>query len=204
MSFRSQSKLLIAIFFTGITFAGEVYSAGLSLSDGKFLVATRQLTDPRFMQTVVLLIRYNKEGALGLIINRPTKANVSDALPDLPILKRLKDTLFLGGPVDLSRMFLLLLSFEQPKESLRVFGHVYLSSSREVLQERIPRMGAKEKLRVYAGYSGWGAGQLESEILQGHWNVWHADAEIIFNVPAKEVWPEMISRSTVLQTVNRK
>jgi putative transcriptional regulator len=192
--------------FTGVSFAGETDSlryspANLDLSDGKFLVATRQLIDPRFTQTVVLLIRYNKEGALGLIINRPTKANLSDALPDLPNIKSVKETLFLGGPVDLSRMFLLLLSSEPPKESIRVFGHVYVSSSKEVLQERIPIQSAKEKLRVYAGYAGWGAGQLESEIQQGHWNVWHADAEIIFNTPAKDVWPEMIRRSTVLEAV---
>ena len=200
---------LIVILFTGVSFAGEAdwdrYSlADLDLADGKFLVATAQLIDPRFTQTVVLLIRYNKEGALGLIINRPTKANLSDALPGLPILKRVQETLFLGGPVDLSRMFLLLLSSEQPKESLRVFGHVYISSSKEVLQERIPKLGGKEKMRVYAGYAGWGAGQLETEIQQGHWNVWHADAEIIFNTPAKEVWPEMIRRSTVLQAVNQE
>ncbi len=192
--------------FTGTSFAGEANSsryslANLDLTDGKFLVATRKLIDPRFTQTVVLLIRYNKEGAMGLIINRPTKANLSEALPELPILKRFKETLFLGGPVDLSGMFVLLLTSEQPKAALRVFGHVYLSSSKEVLQERIPRLGGKEKLRVYAGYSGWGAGQLEGEIQQGHWNVWHADAEVIFNMPAKDVWPEMIRRSTVLQAV---
>jgi putative transcriptional regulator len=197
---------LIATLFTAVSFAAEADSpsysrANLDLSDGKFLVATRQLIDPRFTQTVVLLIRYNKEGALGLIINRPTKANLSDALPDLPNVKSIKETLFLGGPVDLSRMFLLLLSSEPPKESIRVFGHVYVSSSKEVLQERIPIQSAKEKLRVYAGYAGWGAGQLESEIQQGHWNVWHADAEIIFNTPAKDVWPEMIRRSTVLEAV---
>jgi len=197
---------LIVSLFTGVSFAGETDSlryspANLDLSDGKFLVATRQLIDPRFTQTVVLLIRYNKDGALGLIINRPTKASLSDALPDLPNVKSVKETLFLGGPVDLSRMFLLLLSSEPPKESIRVFGHVYVSSSKEVLQERIPIQSAKEKLRVYAGYAGWGAGQLESEIQQGHWNVWHADAEIIFNTPAKDVWPEMIRRSTVLEAV---
>jgi putative transcriptional regulator len=165
-------------------------------------VATRQLLDPRFTQTVVLLIRYDKEGALGLVINRPTKANLSDALPDLPNLKRVKETLFLGGPVDLSRIFLLLLSAEPPKDSLRVFGNVYLSSSKEVLEQRIPIQNNKEKLRVYAGYAGWGAGQLESEIQQGHWNVWHADAEIIFNMPAKDIWPVMIERSTVLEAKN--
>ena len=187
--------LLIATLFT---------PANLDLSDGKFLVATRQLIDPRFTQTVVLLIRYDKEGALGLIINRPTKAILSDALPDLPNLKRVKDTLFLGGPVDVSRMFLLLLSSEPPKESLRVFGHVYLSSSKEVLEQRIPIQNNKEKLRVYAGYAGWGAGQLESEIQHGHWNVWHADTKIIFETPAKDVWPVMIERSTVLQALSRK
>ena len=198
---------LVATLFTAVPLAGEADSprysrAGVDLSDGKFLVATRQLLDPRFIQTVLLLIRYNKEGALGLIINRPTKANLSDALPDLPNLKRVKETLFLGGPVDLSRIFLLLLSAEPPKDSLRVFGNVYLSSSKEVLEQRIPIQNNKEKLRVYAGYAGWGAGQLESEIQQGHWNVWHADAEIIFNMPAKDVWPVMIERSTVLEAKN--
>jgi putative transcriptional regulator len=207
-SIRTGEKvilLIIALLSGGVEVDSFRYTpASIDLSNGKFLVATRQLIDPRFVETVVLLVRYDKEGALGLIVNRPTKANLSDALPDLPNLKNVKETLFMGGPVDLSRMFLLLLSTEPPKDSLRVFGHVYLSSSKEVLEKRIPIQGGKEKLRVYAGYSGWGAGQLESEIQRGDWNVWHADTEIIFNMPSKEVWPEMIRRSTVLEAATHR
>src|SRR5262245_29721603 len=71
--------------------------ADLELSKGEFLVATEKLQDSQFMQTVVLLVHYDKDGAFGLIINYPTKVGVSQALPDNEILKRLKQQLFFGG-----------------------------------------------------------------------------------------------------------
>ena len=172
--------------------------ADLDLSKGKFVIATKLLGDPRFMQTVVLLVHHDGEGALGLVINVPSGITLSSALPKVDGFKDSKEQLFFGGPVDRSRVFMLLRSHSPPKDSTRIFDHVYFSSSKEVVEEVGPVPAAGEKLRLFAGYSGWGKGQLEREIQSGHWLVWHADMEIIFDRPSKEVWQEMIERSSVV------
>jgi len=197
-------RICLLLLCAACLLAGDILQAGyppadLELSKGEFLVATRKLADPRFMQTVVLLAHYDKEGALGLVINDPTEISISKALPDIPALKRSKQQVFLGGPVDRSRMFLLIRTLDEPQESLRLFDHVYFSTSKKVLEEKASISGARESLRVFAGYTGWGAGQLEAEIQTGHWFVWHADAEIIFDKSPKDIWPEMILRTSVIQ-----
>jgi putative transcriptional regulator len=197
-------KFIFVLLFSSVVFGDDRQPAGyppagLELGKGKFLVASRSQSDPRFMQTVVLLIHHNQEGALGLIINYPTEIDLSKALPDLNAVKRSEEKLFFGGPVERSKVFLLLRSSQQPEESLRVFDHVYFSTSRNVLEERILNTSRNDKLRVFSGYSGWGEGQLEGEIDGGHWLVWHADSELIFDKPIKEVWPEMIRRTSVIR-----
>jgi len=173
--------------------------ANLELEAGKFLIASNLLGDPRFMQTVVLLIRYDRSGSMGLIINHPTDITLSEAFPDLATGKKGSDLVFIGGPVGISRMFLLLRTRTQPDESLHVFGNGYFSISKAVLEDRMKNPAAQEKLRAYAGYSGWAPGQLEAEIQAGHWLVWHGDPEMIFEHDPTEVWKEMIRRSSLLQ-----
>jgi putative AlgH/UPF0301 family transcriptional regulator len=125
------------------------------LSKGKFLIASRKLGDPRFQETVVLLISYDRNGAAGLIINRPVKMSLSDAFPDSQIFKKSKDTVYFGGPVELNRLLFLIRSPGRPEESARVFDSVYVSSSRPVLDRMISKPKAGEHVRVYAGYAGW-------------------------------------------------
>src|SRR5512143_1131375 len=100
---------------------------------GKFLVANRNLVDPRFQETVILLIDYSAEGAAGLIINRPTKVPLSDLLPSVPGLKERSDVAYYGGPVEGRQLLMLIRSDERPEESGRVFGNVYVSASRDTL-----------------------------------------------------------------------
>ena len=165
--------------------------ADLELTKGKFLVATKKQGDPRFMQTVVLLLHYSKEGAMGLILNYPTEHKLSESVPDA---KRIEGKLFFGGPVERSKVFLLFRTSSSPVEATRIFDHVYFSTSKTTLEE-----AAGGKMRLYSGYSGWGPGQLENEISNGHWYVWHADAETIFDKPAEEIWPELIRRTSVVR-----
>ncbi len=164
---------------------------------GKFLVASRHLRDPNFSETVVLLIDYNWHGAMGLVINRPTKLRLSTVLPEVKGLQQRTDTVNIGGPVARSQMLLLIQSGSQPKESRRVFKDVYVSSSRTVLQRIIDHADAGEKFRVYAGYAGWSPGQLDREVSRGGWHVLEADAQTVFERTPEDVWPELIRRSSV-------
>jgi putative transcriptional regulator len=167
------------------------------LARGKFLVASRQLRDPNFSETVVLLIDYNRHGATGLVINRPTELRLSTVLPEIKGLQQRTDTVNIGGPVARRQIHLLIQSGSQPKESSRVFKDVYVSSSRTVLQRMIDDADAGEKFRVYAGYAGWAPGQLYREVSRGGWHVLEADTETVFDRAPAEVWPELIRRASV-------
>ena len=108
--------------------AGHIKSEN-ELAQGKFLVAGRRLMDPNFRETVVLLIRYGPDGAMGLVINRPVQLKLSTVLPDIKELGGRKETLHLGGPVEPARILLLVRSAKPPEASMSVFGDVYIFSN---------------------------------------------------------------------------
>jgi putative transcriptional regulator len=162
---------------------------------GRLLVASRSLGDPNFAETVILLISYDaRGGAMGVVINRATKVRLATVLPDIEELRDRPDRVFLGGPVGGNLMLLLLRSPQHPKPSHRVFGDVYASGSVAVLRGAIGEKGKSGRLRAYAGYAGWGGGQLEREIGRGDWYLTAADAATIFDTPAEEIWPKLIER----------
>ena len=168
------------------------------LAKGKFLVASRQLRDPNFSETVVLLIEYNRSGAMGLVINRPTKVKLSTVLPDLEGLQDLQDTVYVGGPVAKNQMLLLIRSGSQPEDASHVFKDIYVSSSRAVLRTMINDEDPGKAFRLYAGHAGWSPGQLDREIARGGWHVLQADEASVFEKAPSEIWPELIHRSSAL------
>jgi putative transcriptional regulator len=175
-----------------------------ALGKGKFLVASRRLGDPNFAETVVLLIEYGQSGAMGVVINRPTEAQLSTLLPDVKGLQQRTDTVYLGGPVGRSQMIILVRSHNQPKGSLQVFEDVYTISGQTVLQHIIDEAGTSAKFRAYLGYAGWAPGQLAMEVSQGGWYILPADAATVFDKAAAETWPELIRRSEAQWVMNRK
>ncbi len=167
------------------------------LAKGKFLVASRRLSDPNFHQTVVLLIEYGMEGAMGLVINRPSQVKLATVFPDIKGLKQREDSIYLGGPVAVNRMLMLIGSPKTPQRSIPVLGDVYLSSSLEELERLIKDAAENERFRIFAGYSGWAPNQLDFERTRGDWHVLKADAETIFTQNPSELWQELIRRATV-------
>jgi putative transcriptional regulator len=169
----------------------------MPLSKGMFLVAHHGMRDPRFTGTVILLTDYGLYGAMGLIINRPTELKLTDALHGFKGLTEGSDTIYYGGPVKTSKMFILIRSKERPEGAAHVFGDVYVSTSMDLL-ERI--LSGEEKrgegdegdegddLHVYAGHAGWGPGQLDQEVSIGVWRVLKTDQEYIFDKTPEEVW----------------
>lgn len=166
--------------------------SGAKLARGKFLVASRKIKDPRFMETVILLTQYGPQGASGLVINRPTEVELSELFPDIEGLKRNAHSLYYGGPVAMDRVQLLISSAGKPEEALPVFDGVYFGLSRDLL-ERVS--DGKAIFRAYAGYSGWAAGQLEMELKRDDWHVMRADARTVFEADPSTVWPELIQRT---------
>ena len=165
-------------------------------SKGRFLIASRQLVDPHFAETVVLLIEYDQHGAMGIIINRPSELKLSAVLPEIEVLQQRPDTVYLGGPVAKNQLLLLIRTSSPPEGSRLVFEDIHLSSSQAVIQRMIENPEDEERFRVYAGYAGWAPGQLDNEIATGGWHVLNADAEIVFDKSASEIWPDLIHRSS--------
>ena len=176
------------------------------LAQGKFLVADRKMMDPNFRETVVLLIRYGTDGAMGLVINRPVPVKLSTILPDMKDLDRSTEPLYLGGPVQPSMVLLLVRSANPIGSSMLVFDDVYLSSSQELLQRLIEKPVKEERFQIYAGYTGWAPNQLESEYDRGYWHVLKADTETLFDKNSSEIWQELIQRVSIkwVRTTNSK
>jgi putative transcriptional regulator len=157
---------------------------------GSFLIAARSLRDPNFAQTVVFLLHYDSRGALGLIIDRPSSHTMAELWPEIAGLDA--HTVYLGGPVSPGQLLFLLHSARGPQGTREVIQGVHLGSDQSTLR-RILAEGAGQ-LRVYAGYSGWAAGQLDAEIARHDWHIMPAEWRFIFDSQPQEVWKELIGR----------
>jgi putative transcriptional regulator len=146
---------------------------------GRLLVATPELGDGTFGRSVVLVLDHDDDGALGVVINRPTPVDVAEVLPTWQPLACEPGVLFQGGPVALDSALGLAVvpgtaEEAEPLGWRRVVGRlglVDLDTPPEVLAAEVTR------LRIFAGYAGWGAGQLEDELRQGAWYVVPADPD---------------------------
>jgi putative transcriptional regulator len=161
------------------------------LRPGVFLYAAPGLASGAFTESVVLLVRHEGEGSLGLIVNRPTKARVRDALRDLGELRELELPLHFGGPVEADAVLALVRSAKPVEASTRVLPDVYLVADTGTLKAAARQPDAASRLRVYAGYAGWSAGQLAGELRQGAWIVAPADARSIFTADPSSLWPRV-------------
>jgi len=165
-----------------------------SVGKGVLLVASPSLDDPNFRQTVVLVVEHGPEGTLGIILNRSTNVLLSEALPDLKVLKGTSYRLFAGGPVEPTRLLLLFRLKEPPADALSVIDGVYLGRTPGILERIITRAKPTETFRAFAGFAAWGPRQLEAEMLVGAWGVLPADSFSIFDQDPAKLWQECISQ----------
>jgi putative transcriptional regulator len=164
-----------------------VPARGPGPAQGKLLVAQRQLKDPNFSRTVVLLLHYDSHGATGLIVNRPSEVKLAELLPELEELKGRKDPAYIGGPVHGGGLHLLARSESKLEEASSVVDGVWVSRSRDLL-ERLLTEKEKRIFRVYVGYAGWAPRQLDAEIERGDWHVTSATADDVFDDRPDDVW----------------
>jgi putative transcriptional regulator len=174
--------------------ARDVQSHAKIPEKGMFLVAARDMRDPRFLHSVVLLVRHGEDGTTGLIINRPTTVLLSQAVADLKGADRAKHTLYFGGPVQMNVMMFLIRSGSPIKNADQVSKDVYLSGSRATLEKLLGHDKRENELRVYAGYAGWAPGQLDTEIAEGDWHLVPADTRAIFEQEPVKVWQGLIDQ----------
>ncbi len=161
------------------------------LAKGMFLVAGRRLRDPNFEEPVVLLLDYSREGAMGLVVNRDSGIRLATLLTEAEALRSRKDTLFIGGPVGRTQMFMLFRSPEEAAGAKHVFADVYVSSSEDLLDD-VLETSEEKSLRVYAGYAGWSPRQLDAEVASGSWHIIRAEADKVFDPDPSQVWRKLI------------
>lgn len=176
---------------------------------GRFLVATPELTGSIFEESVILLVDYSWHGVTGLIINKPAGATASGVFPEIKELTDHHEDIYLGGPVEIGRVSLLIKSGSKPIESEDVLPDLYFSLSIKALKEAATSREKGLKFRMYAGYAGWSAGQLTREILRGSWYVMEADQDVIFSEIPSLIWQKLIRQrspfyDTVLRDADRK
>ena len=165
------------------------------LDAGALLIASERLRDPNFARTVVLLIEYDRGGALGVVLNRPTEVTLARLLPDIPGMSGRQEVVYQGGPVAPNRLILLIRAPAAPAAAALVFGETYVSSSLDALERLVDPRGPGNEFHAFAGYAGWSPEQLEGEILRGDWLVHPAAESLLFDIPAGELWPELMRRS---------
>lgn len=161
---------------------------------GRLLVATPAIDDGPFWRSVVFLLDHDEDGALGVILNRPTPADVEDVLPTWGARVNAPVCLFDGGPVAMDSALALGLVGDQepPAGWRRMTGRVGLVD----LDGQPPAAGRLEGLRVFAGYAGWSGGQLEGEVAEGSWVVVDARDEDLMSPQPELLWSEVLRRQT--------
>lgn len=164
-----------------------------SVKKGVLLVASPTMNDPNFRQTVLLIVEHGPEGTLGLILNRPTKLLLSEALPDLAVLKGTTYRLFAGGPVEPTRLLLLFRVKEPPADARSVFDGVYVGGKLNVLERIITQAKPTETFRAFAGFAGWAPDQLKFEMRHGAWATLLPDSIGIFDKDPATLWQDCLS-----------
>lgn len=157
----------------------------------QFLIAMPGLQDPNFFHTVTYICEHNDKGAMGIVINRPLDLPLGEVLIQMslePCNKDIKNTpVFQGGPVQTDRGFVIHQAGDKWRSSIIVSDEIEVTTSRDILQSIAEGNGPKQSL-VALGFAGWGAGQLEQEIMDNAWLNGPADSSIIFKAPCEKRW----------------
>ncbi|PNU19824.1 hypothetical protein C2E25_10345 [Geothermobacter hydrogeniphilus] len=165
-------------------------AVALDPAPGRLLVARQGLKDPRFQKTVILLLRHDEQGSVGLILNRPTRFSLARSFPQFDkVFSGLRGALWLGGPVSSRSALVLLESDSPPPGSRPVFGRVHVTGVRQLVLW-LQADHRQERFRVYAGSAGWAPGQLEAELRRGDWDVAPATEETIFGRNPHRQWQQ--------------
>ncbi len=175
----------------------EVDISGPTSLTGNFLIAAPDLRDPRFNHAVILLVQHNRQGALGIVINRPGR--------ELPVAGLLADLgadaqavtgsvrVFVGGPVDPAVGFVVHSAEYRRRSTVDIDGRVALTGAAEALRDIGLGKGPRKSLVAF-GYAGWAPAQLEAELARGVWLTEPEDPALVFDDDRSKVWADALAR----------
>jgi putative transcriptional regulator len=157
---------------------------------GHLLIASPGLLDPNFRRTVVLVTEHTEDGAAGLVLNRPTEAEVSEIVPQLEPLVDDGEHIFMGGPVQPNGVLVLGEFLDPSDAAVPLFGALGFPALEEP-DEVVP---LTTRRRIFAGYAGWGSGQLEDELAREDWILEEARPDDAFTEAPDELWADVLRR----------
>lgn len=166
--------------------------AGTTNLTGRMLIAMPGMGDPRFDHSVVFLCDHSDEGAMGLIINKPSKdVDMPGLLSQLsiePVADLSQCAVYFGGPVEMGRGFVLHSGdYASAMTTVQVLEGIHMTATLDILEE-LGRGEGPSKWMMALGYAGWGPGQLESELAQNAWLVCDGASELVFDLPDEGKW----------------
>ncbi len=191
--------LLSPLLWTHALSKPEDAQPGASLA-GQLLVASPDMGDPRFRQTVILIVQHNQHGAFGIVINRPIEklplAKLLEALGQDSTGIQGQVRIFAGGPMEPQAGFVVHSSDYHRTGTIDIDGRVAMTASPEVLRDIAHDAGPKNRLIAF-GFAGWGPGQLEREIALGAWFTVPEEPGLVFDADRHKLWDELVKRRTI-------
>lgn len=167
--------------------------ADMKVAPGTFLVAGPDLLDPNFMHAVVLMCQHSDQGAIGLIVNRKLPQTTAEAFPDHPLLGAVDLPIFQGGPVELDSMQFVHRVPDEIPDSMPLSSGLWWGRA-DAVAAYLERAGqdAVRTVRLFVGYAGWGAGQLEGELISGTWLPAAGSAALVFDSERESLWRDVL------------
>jgi putative transcriptional regulator len=158
---------------------------------GQLLLASPTLLDPNFRRSVVLVGVHSEEGALGVVLNRPSEVTVEEAVPQLGATVESDELVYIGGPVQPASVVLLAEFCDPEPAAMLVVGRIGFPAADADVEELA---SATTRRRVFAGFAGWGEGQLDAEVDHGDWIAHSALPEDVFTELPEELWGSVLTR----------
>ena len=158
---------------------------------GHLLIAGPKLRDRNFFKTVLLVLEHTPEGAMGLVVNRPSSLSISNALAGHLEIPDDGDPVFAGGPVEPADLFLLHDDARLDGLSVPVVDGMFVTTSEDAFEALLTDTDPPRAVRVLSGYAGWAAEQLDCEVAGGDWLSMPATAETVFDMDPYEMWDEL-------------
>jgi putative transcriptional regulator len=158
---------------------------------GQLLLASPTLLDPNFSRTVVLIGVHNEDGAMGVVLNRPSSTTVGEAVPQLQDAVGALERVYVGGPVQSSSVVFLAEFLDPSPAGLLVLGRIGFPAPDVGIEELAQ---ATARRRVFAGHAGWGSGQLDAEIASEDWIAHPAQPQDVFTDTPEELWSTVLTR----------
>jgi putative transcriptional regulator len=199
MTARTAARCKLAGWLAAAALACGIAAPSMAqtIANGTLLVASPQLADPNFARSVVLVLRHDEDGTIGLILNRPTSLVPATIFPELaPGIGSYTGNLFRGGPIAATRVLYLVRGLAAATvNGPEVLDKVFLSIDDESLPDMTRLADGVNDLRLYAGHVAWVRGQLQNEVSAGGWQVLAGTAELVFHEDPGSLWSELEGRA---------